>query len=186
MNLKQARRVSRTEDRSWRRRKMGPKFVGLSILMSALLVGCGSDEDPKASHFEHDHLVAAHWPNDLADLSAKLRARVASFETGARVYEDDDHEDEHDHDDDHETVSLREQIEDLVDWVGEVAADTNLSEADWIPLYEMSEAISASLKSNSGDLSKDNVRELESLCELIDQASQAIPDQLPSLTRVDS
>lgn len=155
------------------------------LYVVVLVVGCTTDEAPKTSLFEDDHHIAAHWPSDLADLSAKLSVRIASVKTGSPI-DDEDHHHEHghehdDHDDDREPVPMRDQIEDLVDWVGEIAADTNLSEADWIPLYEKSESVSANLKSNSGELTDDDLRELESLCQLIDDSIPKIPEHLASV-----
>jgi len=164
----------------------------LRLMLLLLLVGCGTSTDaPKTSLFEHDHHVAAHWPNDLADLSAKLNARIASVRTGSPVDEDDhhhdhDHDHEHEHEHEHDPVPLRDQIEDLVDWVAEIAADTNLSEADWIPLYEKSVAVSAKLKANSSNLSNEDLHQLESLCELIDETVEKIPEQLPNLVKGES
>ncbi|WP_231616059.1 hypothetical protein [Novipirellula artificiosorum] len=111
---------------------------------------------------------------------------MKSAKSGAQFHEDkdthqDEHEDEHRHGDEHAPVPLRDQIEDLVDWVAEIAADTNLSEADWIPLHEKSESVSANLKANRGDLTEEQLRELESLCQLIDDTIPKIPEQLPDL-----
>lgn len=77
---------------------------------------------------------------------------------------------------------LRSEIEDLVGWVGEVAADTNLSESDWIPLFDKSESVSANLKTVSGTLTDDDLTQVESLCRLIDESIPKIPEQLASVT----
>ncbi|MEM6365557.1 MAG: hypothetical protein AAF745_14105 [Planctomycetota bacterium] len=128
----------------------------IASLIFAAVTGCGSDETPKTSLFEHDHNVAPHWPSSLADLAKKLRHRAI------------DH-------DDIRHVHGRNEIEDLVEWVGEIAADTNMSEADWIPLYEKSEAVSAMLRSTKGELSEKLVNEIELLCQLIDETIPKIP-----------
>ncbi|MFG0265646.1 MAG: hypothetical protein ACF8AM_10935 [Rhodopirellula sp. JB055] len=135
-------------------------FLTLSLLV--LLAGCSTDDAPKTSNFEDDHVVSAHWPEDLADLSSKLRTRISA---------NNDFSDE----------ELRQEIKDLVEWVGEVAADTNLSEADWIPLYESSQAVSANLKATNEPFSNDDLEQIESLCQRIDASIAKIPDQLASL-----
>jgi hypothetical protein len=123
--------------------------AALTLLACGPPLGCSHDEHAKTSHFEHDHEVAEHWPSDLADLAKKLRGRLGT--------EADD--------------AVRHEIEDLVSWVGEVAADTDLSEADWVPLYERSEAITAKLNRAGDDWSAELVGEIESLCDLIDTSA---------------
>ncbi|WP_246114326.1 hypothetical protein [Rubripirellula tenax] len=128
-----------------------------------LLSGCGVDESAsKTSHFEHDHVVASHWPNDLADIAAKLRKRLSIPEPN--------------------TESLAE-IEDLVSWTAEVAADTNLPESEWVPLYEASKSTMANLRSAKGRLTPENRKQVESLCDLITQAAGRIPEHMPILVR---
>ncbi len=124
-------------------------LVGLMLLMGVTPMGCSHGDNGKTSHFEHDHEVAAHWPSDLGELANKLRSRLQR--------ETDD--------------ETRHEIEDLVSWVGEVAADTDLSEADWLPLYERSETIAAQLKRAGDDWPTALIAEIESLCELIDASA---------------
>jgi hypothetical protein len=123
--------------------------AALTLLACGPPLGCSHDEHGKASHFEHDHEVAEHWPSDLGDLAEKLRGRL-------REDADD---------------ATRHEVEDLVSWVGEVAADTDLSEADWVPLYERSEAITAELKRAGDNWSAELIAEIESLCVLIDASA---------------
>lgn len=163
----------------------------LFCIVGFCVVGCGpQDATPKASHFEHDHDVAPHWPSDLADAANKIRERLVWMETG-EVPEHDPHEEhdgDHDHDSGHDHDSDHEhehdpasEIADLVSWVPEIAADTNLSEEDWLPLYQASESLMSNLRASNGDLNGDNQTQVESLCELIDEAVSKIPDHLASL-----
>lgn len=150
--------ASRRSSRGWKATKAWTPTAFALVL----LVGCTQDTAPKTSHFEHDHVVAKHWPVDLADVAVKLRKRLA-----------------------HENTSepTRQEIEELISWSAEVAADTNLAEADWLPLYVASESLAAKLRAANGNLTDENRRQIESLCELVDEAAEKIPEQLPNLTK---
>ncbi|WP_236696039.1 hypothetical protein [Rhodopirellula islandica] len=106
--------------------------------------------------------MSSHWPSDLADLSSKLRSRMEEY---------GDSPDEH----------LRHEIEDLVDWVSEFAADTPLSETDWIPLHENSQAVSANLKATDEAFASDDLKQIESLCQRIDESVSLIPEHFASV-----
>lgn len=171
--------ISRSISRQCFRMRGGPSLpkvvATFATLVLGLLVGCDQqDATPKASHFEHDHDVAAHWPSDLADAARKIRERLVWIKTGEATepHGHDEHDDDHDH---------KSEIFDLVSWIPEVAADTNLSEADWVPLYNASESLMANLHAVNEGLSSENRSQIESLCELIDDALPKIPDQFSSL-----
>lgn len=168
----------------------GASQVVRALTACLLLGGCGTDDTaPKTSHFEHDHEVAEHWPNDLPDAAKKLRERLVWIETGeVPQYEQDSEQDseqgseqgsEQDSDDDRRDPNA--EIFDLVSWVPEVAADTNLSEADWLPLYNASESLMANLRASGDGLSVQNQSQIESLCQLIDDAATKIPEQYNSV-----
>lgn len=136
------------------------RLLSLAML-SVVVAGCGDpDAASKASLYEHDHAVAEHWPDDLANVSVKLRERLTAPEISA---------------------SSLAEITDLVSWTAEVAADTNLAEADWVPLYDATESLMAKLRSSPTTLTPQHREAIESLCELIDDTSEKIPDQLPNL-----
>lgn len=130
-----------------------------NLIAVGLLVGtpgCTGDSTPKESHFEVDHEVAAHWPDGLADLCAKLRGYL-----GADAAE--------------LTPQQRTEIEDLVGWVGEVAADTNMREADWDPLYRKSQSILTDLRARPGALTTATREDIRSLCSAIEETLPRIP-----------
>lgn len=137
-------------------------FVGyLAVLLMACAFGCDSqDATPKTSLFEDDHAVAEHWPSDLSDVAVKLRERLSSPEINAQVMK---------------------EIEDLISWTAEVAADTNLSETDWLPLHHASQSLMANLRGVRDGLNESDRSQIESLCQLIDQSVSKIPEQLASL-----
>lgn len=166
---------------------------GVMLLMGMFLLGCSADTAPKSSHFEHDHFIAPHWPNDLADAAVKIRERLAWLQDGqipdSHDHDHDhehahEHQDEHEHDDDHDhEVDPKAEIIEIVSWIPEIAADTNLPEADWLPLYHATESLLANLHSADGELTDDNRGQLESLCELVDESVRKIPEFLPKLAK---
>ncbi|MFG0255653.1 MAG: hypothetical protein ACF787_11265 [Rhodopirellula sp. JB053] len=145
------------------RRTILTSLALLCLATPTLVTGCSSDEETaKTSHFEDDHIVADHWPDGLLDLSVKIRDRISSPEISKET---------------------RSEIDDLVSWTAEIAADTNLSEQDWIPLYNASESMMANLRRDPSNLSDSNRKQLESLCELIEVSATKIPDQLPNFVK---
>ena len=136
--------------------------VGLVLLAISLLSGCGSEETAKTSLFEVDHEVAPHWPDGLEDAVAKIRQRLDAPESSPD-----------------EAKQRADEIADLVSWVAEIAADTNLPEQDWIPLDNAAESLSANLRATGNKLTDSNRQQTAALCELIEKSLAKIPDQLP-------
>jgi hypothetical protein len=130
--------------------------------LGSLVAGCAHDGETKTSHFEDDHEVAPHWPNDLADAAIKLRKRLDAPISN-------------------QSKQVAREIADIVSWVPEIAADTNLSEEDWIPLDNASVSLAAQLRASNNEMTNDCRRQTVALCELIEQSLEEIPAQLPSL-----
>jgi hypothetical protein len=129
--------------------------VVMSVL--ALFVGCAGEDAAKTSHFEHDHEVAPHWPSDLADAAAKIRERLAVNETKHL-----------------DPQQAADEIADIVGWVPEIAADTDLSEQDWIPLDQAAESLSANLRATKNALNDANRTQAIALCELLERSFDKI------------
>ncbi|WP_182865128.1 hypothetical protein [Stieleria mannarensis] len=125
----------------------------LLLAMTAIFGGCTSEDAPKASHFEHDHEVAPHWPAGLADAVAKIRHRLD--DTGSNAGE---------------IQRQRDQLVDIVNWIPEIAADTDLSEQAWIPIDNAAASLTANLRASGNELSPSNRKQAAALCDLIDQA----------------
>ncbi|MCA9127598.1 MAG: hypothetical protein KDA51_10020 [Planctomycetales bacterium] len=114
-------------NRCWRQSQIVCRW-GVSLLVVVGLVGCGSE---KQSLYEEEHAVPEHWPSGLIDAANKLDERLLSLQAtdlqSADASESDNRET-------HES-----QLRDLVEWIPEVAADTDLSEPQWLPIYELCE-----------------------------------------------
>ncbi len=148
-----------------RKNPMRGQTVRTSTVLLLFLLGlggCGGDaESSKRSHFEHDHDVAEHWPRDLVDTANKIRQRLDRLET-----------------DSSDVVHLSEQIVDLISWVPEIAADTDLPEERWLPIYHASETLTANLRSAGNRITPSNREQAVRLCDLIDQCVPEIPNPL--------
>lgn len=115
------------------------RSFGFAIIMFAMVintVGCTGDSvQGKASLHEMDHVVAAHWPESLEDAADKIRERVTRLGGGSAVARGID-----------SVVDAKKELSEILSWVPEVAADTDMSEANWVPLAEESERLHARLK----------------------------------------
>lgn len=129
---------------------MNPKV--LLCLVLPLLIGCHDRKGGKQSHFEHDHHVAHHWPRNLQDASRKIRVRIKSHS-----------------EDGSDSESIYSEIVDLVSWVPEISADTDITEKQWIPINDRAQAIRSNLNAASSGLTADDCEQLESLCVLIEE-----------------
>jgi hypothetical protein len=129
------------------------------LLVFFLLGGCTkNDSEAKTSLFEEHHHEPAHWPDDLGDVALKLRKRLSS-EVDEKSLSD---------------------IKELISWTAEVAADTNLAESDWMPVYQATESLSKKLRTDSKTLTPENRTQVEALCKLIDETVPKIPERMPN------
>lgn len=115
-------------------RFVNAQIVLLAIPLSIFLSGCGDSEalsvqidgsgrQPASDHEEHDdhdhdHHIADHRPDDYADLVRQLESRPALIHAEA------------DHDMGHAAHEL-EELRDIIAWLPEIAADTDLVKRDW-------------------------------------------------------
>ena len=120
------------------------KITSTGCLIIAL-VGCHHRE---SDHLERpSHVVSTHWPESVEDARAKLQERLGILQSNPA-----DH-------------SARRELEEIISWLPEVAADTDLSELQWQPIYDQSELLRKRLTSGS---SLNSVRgEIDQLLELI-------------------
>ncbi len=95
------------------------------------ILGCGPS---KESLFELDHVVPAHWPTDLGNAATQISERLAV------VKSDPSH------------AISRKELRDLVEWVPEIAADTEMTEQQWIPIQALSATLGSHLAANDIDV----------------------------------
>jgi len=126
------------------------------LVFLVLLVGCAQE---KESLYEHEHFQPEHWPESILEAADFIETRAVSIASGGG--------------DEKERSQLHEELEDLVGWAPEIAADTDLSEADWLPIYELSEAMRGHL--SAGDNLAEHQSDFERLVELLRDAQAKIP-----------
>lgn len=128
----------------------------LSIPLLCFSIGCqGGSEPEKTSLFEDDHYVAPHWPSDVHDLHQKMLARLDAAKADTQPS-------------DQNVIELI----DLVVWTPELTADSELTEAEWLPFHELSEQLAPRLR--KAGLTNDNRTEAIKLCQMIESAAFTI------------
>jgi hypothetical protein len=134
---------------------------GRLFLAAWLLAWTGCGEQRESLH-ELEHVVPSHWPSDLSDAAHKILERVASLEaSGGR---------------ENSTVWL--ELQDLVAWSPEIAADTDLSESEWLKIYQVVELLRGSLR-NAAESSQLPIDQLRQLTELLENAHRQLPAEKP-------
>jgi hypothetical protein len=120
------------------------RFITSILLVISGLLGCG---DGKESLHEDDHTTPPHWPVSLSDAADRIEQRFEHL---------------------HQDPSLAqaknptfEELRDLIEWAPLVAADRDLSEQQWNPIYQLSESVRKQLPNfGGGDSLKPPVEEL--------------------------
>lgn len=126
----------------------------LLLLLGLVLSGCGGE---KGSLFEDEHDLPSHWPIGLVDAQQKIEGRLAKLksltsESSSRGALE-------------EREPYETELREIVEWIPEVAADTDLSEDQWLPIYELCEVMRTHLSNK--DISaieiEEDFRKLQSL-----------------------
>jgi len=122
------------------------------LLLCSSLLGCSTEVTQKKSHYDHDHEIPDHWPRDLSDASLKIRDRVRFCDLAPRS-----------------EGEMIVQLTELVSWVPEIAADTDLSEQAWIVIDYRVQTVQPII-SGADHLTSECREQLENLCVLIDES----------------
>lgn len=98
------------------------------ILLAVAVTGCGN-QSVDGEYEQVEHFVPDHWPQDLLDASSKIDQRASQLSGQLTT----------------DVLTIEKQLRDIVGWVPEVAADTDLTEQQWNPIYFASEKLSKRL-----------------------------------------
>ena len=133
--------------------------VSVLLIVSLLPVaGCSPTEGgPRTSLYEVQHVLPDHWPTDLADLADKLRARISLLDQNPAQ------------------GRASQELTDLVGWAAEVTADTDLTEAQWLPIYQRTETLRRSLRAARYAWTDSNLERAADLADRIERAAEQLP-----------
>jgi hypothetical protein len=124
----------------------------IAVAVTGCFGGPETDDDETARH-ENDahqtaeHFVPDHWPADLPDAAAKVAQRASAL-AGPSCEPSNIPPGESRPDDPvaDRSPMIEKELRDIVGWVPEIAADTPLTEAQWMVVYEASESLSKRLR----------------------------------------
>lgn len=129
--------------------RVRPVLYGLAaVVMFLQLPGCGStngtgNQDTEQSA-ESEHFVPAHKPADFESLVAELERRFAELSESSEQRDDDGH------------VLQRTELRDIVRWIPELAAGSELQRKEFEKAVLCSQMLMQILESSQGPQSGDN------------------------------
>ena len=129
-------------------------LVAMFVLTATFNWGCVAE---KESLHEMDHELPPHWPLNIEDAAQKIQQRLGLIEINESL------------------ETTRKELTDLIEWAPEVAADTDLAELEWMPIYELSETLRHHLSAK--DISLHDCRDdIEPLIALLREAHVKLPN----------
>lgn len=133
------------------------RFMAM-VLISLTVVGCGNQ--PADGEYEKvEHFVPAHWPSDLLDASSKITERALQLSGQSTT----------------DTPTIENQLRDIVGWVPEIAADTDLTEAQWNPVHDASETLSKRLAKMPRPLDEATLVAIDQYCQMLTATAELLP-----------
>jgi len=129
-------------------------WAAIFVLTVAFSWGCVAE---KESLHEMDHALPPHWPLNMEDAAQKIQQRLGLIEIKESL------------------ATTREELSDLIVWAPEVAADTDLPELEWMPIYELSETLRHHLSAK--DISLEDCRDdIERFIVLLRESHAKLPN----------
>jgi len=147
------------------------KYRSLILRLAAMLlislgaVGCGN-QPADGEHEQVEHFVPLHWPSDLLDAAEKITVRTSRLSGQSSPAEsqmtpaaaDDEN-----------------QLRDIVGWVPEIAAGTDLTEQQWNPVYQASETLSKRLVKMQRPLDDATLGAIDEYCKMLAATASLLP-----------
>jgi hypothetical protein len=144
-------------------------FQRFLLLAFLLISGCGAERE---SLFEDEHDLPAHWPSGLSDAADKIEQRM-NLLAGNPTNSSSESRDE-------DADRCESELRDLVEWIPEVAADTELTEEQWLPIYQLCEVMREHL--SRGDVNAQDIEEdFDRLQALLVESAELLASSKPPL-----
>jgi hypothetical protein len=114
-------------------------FIGLLCCICLFSSGCSTSSE----HAEHaDHEIPEHRPRDFPHAVKRIRHRLAQFTMLIEVR-------------DAELAAKKfKELQDIVRWLPELAGESDLPEAEWNEVQQISRSLQTSLATIGNDLDK--------------------------------
>ena len=119
------------DERKFPMNRLTTKMI-VHLLAGAMLLCLGACAKEAESLHEHTHDTPGHWPSGMRQAADFIEERLQQLTSDDQLDEEAESQ-------------VKEEILELIEWTPEIAADSELLEADWIPIYELSEAIRSHL-----------------------------------------
>jgi hypothetical protein len=126
-------------------------IAGLAMLV-CMGIGCQNSKQSLYEEIDHDH--PEHWPSDLADTASKIDQRMQRI-----VQNSSDAE-------------ATAELKDLISWCPELAGDTDLTEQQWQPIFDLSESLRARI--SAGESLTKLQPEIDKLSSILAEAQAAL------------
>ena len=131
---------------------MRPLLFYLSVVtLCWACFGCSKESNQSTTHV-HPHEATAPVPKSLGDLCRKIRDRLEKLKRGQTNPE------------------LKSELADLIAWAPEFAADTDIEERIWIPIYESSEQVRLSIEQDTYQWDNARIDQISQLCQIAEDA----------------
>lgn len=128
----------------------------LSLLIAAALMpclcGCGSSETANGEDQHLEHFVPAHKPANFSKALEEIQHRAKHLSQHAG------------HSGDHEAGEFQELL-DIVNWLPELAADSDLNESEWNSANAAAKVVAETLAKRRSDDGKLSLKEISASIE---------------------
>ena len=156
---------------------MPPRPLYFSLVLGFCLItfcgGCSSEVAyEKKNLFDEEHFVPDHWPKNVKDLATGFEARTAVIRSSKTETA-------------HDLLSVtRNELKDLISWAPEITADSPLPEAQWIPIYELTEQLNRRLQTEGDNWSEGSFNLIQELGQHIRSAASQLEtvNDLPAVS----
>lgn len=125
------------------------RFLVLVPLCLPAAAGCDVEH-----HGAAEHVVPEHRPSDIFDASEKIQMRAIRLTSTPPPAGE-------------EAQRLENELRDIVGWTPEIAADTDLTEEQWLPIYRAAEQLSLQLRNVSRPPDQETINRIASFKELL-------------------